>query len=144
MRGSSAGSGARLPRGRACLRCGSGRQRGRVARLRGGLEQRLGFVEQPALAGVRLARATKQALAGQAELLVEFEDAGLEGLLLLGALRFEGFLLLGPLPCKLPSQFSHKGDLLGLEQGLQGGRIVRQNRREHAPDRVGGRVQTRL
>ena len=135
MRGSSAGSGARLPRGARLfpgLRCGRGRQWGRLARLGGGFEQRFGFVEEPALAGVRLARATEQALAGQAELLVEFQNSGLEGPLLLGALRFEGFLPLGALCVEgpligrtLPGQFGRKGGLLGLEQGLQGGRIVR-------------------
>src|SRR5512140_2650267 len=68
------------------------RQRRDVAGVRFSLEQRVGLVEEPALAGVRLAAAPEGAATGEEDLLVQFDDARVEGLLeLLFAVR-EGLL----------------------------------------------------
>src|SRR5512140_3922125 len=64
------------------------RQRRDVAGLGFSLEQRVGLVEQPALASVRLAAAPEGAATGEEDLLVQFDDARVEGLLeLLFAVR---------------------------------------------------------
>src|SRR5512140_3306883 len=68
------------------------RQRRNVAGLGFSLEQRVGLVEQPALASVRLAAAPEGAATGEEDLLVQFDDARVEVLLeLLFAVR-EGLL----------------------------------------------------
>src|SRR5512140_278242 len=68
------------------------RQRCDVAGVRFSRQQRVGLVEQPALASVRLAAAPEGAATGEEDLLVQFDDARVEGLLeLLFAVR-EGLL----------------------------------------------------
>jgi hypothetical protein len=104
------------------------RQGGRLDRLGRSFGQCFDFVEEPTLARVRFAARPEHAGARQADLLVELEDAGLEGLGLLGQ------------PCgELPGQLGGEGRLLRSQQRLQRGRIVRQHFRQYEAGRIRGR-----
>jgi hypothetical protein len=73
------------------------------------------------------------ALARQADLLVQFEQAGVEGFLVGGPLRREGLLGGGAVRCAL----LQKGRLLRTQQCFQRRWIVRERVRQDAGNRLG-------